>query len=271
MRMLVPEARLLAGGARQARAALPPLSATLTLLALAMAASIAAGETAASAAVRILSPLFVPGWQAENVSSPCVLFDRKTGSYRMYYSGSATAQTNESVWDRWSTGLMTSQDALEWSPPDDYQPVVAPARFAQGEVLDRERLAASFDSAFAYRACVIADGSNYRMWYTGWDGSSEPTAPGLVRQIGFRIGYATSPDGNRWTKHAGAAGAGAVLGLGAQGEPDAQAAAHPSVLKEGARYRMWYECDDGKVSRICAATSASQSESNSPCVNIQAC
>src|SRR5262249_28740349 len=67
---------------------------------------------------------------------------------------------------------------------------------------------------------------------------------------------ATSPDGLVWTKHESAAEQGAALGLGAPGEVDSLAAAHPSVIKEGATYHLWYEAYDGAAWRIAHARSA---------------
>ncbi len=46
----------------------------------------------------------------------------------------------------------------------------------------------SWDDAAVNYPSVIVDGSNYKMWYGGYDGTN------------FRIGYATSPDGINWTK-----------------------------------------------------------------------
>ncbi len=73
---------------------------------------------------------------------------------------------------------------------------------------------------------VINDGGTYKMWYVGID----------LYGVG-RIGYATSPDGVNWTKHA----SNPVLDVGAQGEWDSQELEAPFVIKEGpTSYKMWY-------------------------------
>jgi len=51
-----------------------------------------------------------------------------------------------------------------------------------------------WDARIRERGWILRDGDLYRMWYTGYDG----TADGLRM-----LGYATSPDGRTWTRHAG--------------------------------------------------------------------
>lgn len=225
------------------------------ILALA-AGALSAAVPPRGAAVEVLAPRFSPGWQAENVLYPFVILDPKAGRYTMYYSGTSTAQMNESVWDRWMTGWVASKNLRDWTPPEDYRPVLWARRFLEGDVVDPAVLAETFDSVFAVRPWVIAEDRGFRMWYTGWNGESEPIEPGIDRQVRFRIGHAISPDGRRWMKGPGAAGAGAVLGPGAPDSPDAKGAAHPAVLKEDGAYRIWYGGYDGTVWRICHATSA---------------
>lgn len=70
---------------------------------------------------------------------------------------------------------------------------------------------------------VLFDGSLYRMWYTG-------TGFG-----GNAIGYATSADGVNWMKRNGP-----VIVRGAPGSFDQDFVSEPSVLVDGAQFRMWY-------------------------------
>src|SRR6185295_18686982 len=142
-----------------------------------------------------------------------------------------------------------------WTFPDDYQPVLVPRRFHQGEVLDPAELTRSFDSLAAYAVTLIVEGTSSKLWYTGWNGDVEPLGEGRTRKVNFRIGQATSPDGISWTKQSGAAGAGAVLGPGSSGDPDDKGVAYPSVLKTPSEYRMWYEGYDGETWRIAWAAS----------------
>jgi predicted GH43/DUF377 family glycosyl hydrolase len=83
---------------------------------------------------------------------------------------------------------------------------------------------------------VIKEGTLFRMWYTGraWDWS-------------FRIGYASSPDGVNWTKHAD----NPILVPDAGWE--AGSVRLNSVLKHGALYHMWY--NNGSHDAIGHATS----------------
>lgn len=217
--------------------------------------SLVRGGPPPGTAVPILSPRFFPGWQSQNVCYPFVIRDESDGLYRMYYAGSGSEQFNDSVWDVWATGVVTSADTITWRYPDSYEAVLLGRRFMEGDVVEVGDAASSFDAIWAIGACVIKDGAGFKAWHTGWDGQTEHLGGGITNKVGFRIGYATSPDGNVWTKVAGAHGRGAVLGLGAAGEPDAKAAAHPHVLKAGGGYRMWYEGYDGTAWRILYATS----------------
>lgn len=51
----------------------------------------------------------------------------------------------------------------------------------------------TWDVKIRERGWILRDGGTYRMWYTGYDGTRE----GLKM-----LGYATSPDGIHWTRHA---------------------------------------------------------------------
>ncbi len=207
---------------------------------------------------RVVSPIAPwAGWEHGNAAYPCVIFDSTTGLYTMYYSGSYTCDVNESLWDQWATGYATSTDGANWTKPkDNYEPILYARKLLEGDLLDPETQSATFDSIMAFGPCVIKDGATYRMWYTGWNGDSVHDSAGITTRIDFRIGCAISADGINWTKQAGTAGAGSVLGLGQPGQPDSLAAANPHVLKEGDTYRMWYEGFDGSTWRILHATSA---------------
>lgn len=54
--------------------------------------------------------------------------------------------------------------------------------------------AGSWDAKIRERGWILREDGTYKLWYTGYDGSREG-----VR----RLGYATSADGVRWTRHAG--------------------------------------------------------------------
>ena len=204
---------------------------------------------------RILSPRFFPGWQAQNVSHPFVIFDKTAGHWKMYYSGSSSTQVNESLWDQWVTGLVTSSNTMDWIYPDNYEQVLFARKFMEGDVVDPDESAKIFDAIFAIDACVLQDGAEYKCWYTGWNGQIAQKGNGLSKKINFRIGFATSPDGVSWSKLQGTAGAGSVLGVGNIKEQDAYGAEDPYVIKENGMYRMWYVGYDGNIRRLHYATS----------------
>lgn len=78
------------------------------------------------------------------------------------------------------------------------------------------------DSKGASDPCVLKEGSTYRMWYDGFDGTT------------CRIMYATSTDGTTWTKQ------GAVLAPGAAGSLDSEGCTSPVVVVRGGQYELWY-------------------------------
>src|SRR5688572_693136 len=206
-------------------------------------------------AARILSPKFFPGWQAQNVSFPFVVDDKRTGHYKMFYAGSGTTYVNDSTWDQWVTGLVTSKDGRTWIYPDNYEAVLFANKFLEGDVVDPAASAGIFDSIFAYGLCVVQDGPLYKGWYTGWNGETRQMGGGLSDKINFRIGYTTSSDGVNWNKTVGSAGGRAVLGPGNADDADSRGAAHPHVLYADGGFRMWYEGYDGTTWRILYATS----------------
>ena len=215
-----------------------------------------AGEPPYATASKILSPRFFPGFECQHVCYPYVFYDSAAEHYKMYYAGSSTVEINESLWDQWMTGIATSSDTVTWTrKDDDYQPVIRAHKFLEGDVVDPQAISGEFDSVCAIGACVLKDGSTYKAWYTGWSGDFDHVGGGVVNKTNYRIGYAASPDGIAWTKYAGDAGAGSVLGVGPPGSPDAKGAGQPHVIKEDPTYRMWYEGFDGSVWRILYATS----------------
>ena len=136
---------------------------------------------------------------------------------------------------------MTSRDLLAWSYPDDYAPVLTGPRLREGDLVELSGRERSFDAILVAATSVLRDGAGWRAWYTAWGGDERALGPGRVEQVHFRIGQATSPDGLVWTKRPGAAEQGAAVGLGAEGAVDAVSASHPSVLKVGTTYHLWYE------------------------------
>ena len=224
---------------------------------LAALAPVLGSAPALAAATRLLSPSFFPGWDSANVAHPFVVFDVGANLYRMCYAAAGRNALNDSTWDQWVVGIATSSDTVTWRRnTTDFKAGLYARLFLDGEFVDPDENSGIFDSMAAFGACVIKDGTAWKMWYTGWNGDRENLGGGLARQINFRIGYASSADGTTWTKQAGGAGAGAVLGLGSAGQADAKGASQPVVLKEGSTYRLWYEGFNGSAWRILYATSS---------------
>jgi predicted GH43/DUF377 family glycosyl hydrolase len=154
-------------------------------------------------------------WDDVIVSYPTVLFDG--AKYQMWYTGGSK--------DR--IGYATSADGIVWE------------KHPGNPVLD---LGANgtWDDYYVGWSTVLFDGANYRMWYTGYDGSN------------YKIGYATSTDGIVWVKHPD----NPVLDFGPSGTWDDAYVGNPTVLFDGKKYQMWYNGNDGSNGRIGYATSA---------------
>ena len=95
----------------------------------------------------------------------------------------------------------------------------------------------TYDTARSHGPAVIKDGSIYKMWYSGYDGSD------------WFIIYCDSTDGKTWSNHQ------KVLEKGAEGTYDTSRGSHATIIKEGATYNMWYTGDDGSNTRIIFANS----------------
>lgn len=132
----------------------------------------------------------------------CVLKD--SGTYKMWYSGfNGTKNT---------IGYATSSDGTSWTKQNSGNAVL-------------DVTSSKFDSAHVYYPTVIKDGSTYRMWYSGNDGSTT------------QIGYATSSDGIIWNKQAQNT---AVIQVGSSGDFDSTALIRPYVVNMGAFFLMMY-------------------------------
>jgi predicted GH43/DUF377 family glycosyl hydrolase len=123
-------------------------------------------------------------------------------------------------------GLATSVDGRFWSK-SGANPVLRPGP------------SGSWDDKYVGGGSVLKDGTTYRMWYHGYDGTH------------WRLGYATSVDGTSWTKHEG----NPVMDLGPDGSWDDNHVIQPYVMKDGGLYRMWYTGEDQVHMRIGYASS----------------
>jgi predicted GH43/DUF377 family glycosyl hydrolase len=159
-----------------------------------------------------------PGtWDDFRVSGAVVIFDGTT--YHMWYGGVKLPHI--------ATGYATSPDAITWTKYSG-NPVLEIG--AQG----------SWDDSWVGPSSVSFDGTTFKMWYNGFDGDI------------LRIGYATSPDGIAWTKHA----SNQILAPGAFRTWDDYWVFTPHVVFDGNNYLMWYSGHDENTFRIGLATSS---------------
>ena len=116
----------------------------------------------------VLGPRKETGWE-DDINRPCVL--KRTDGYHLWYTGQAKGRS-------W-IGYATSADGVTWK------------RMSDKPVLSADQ---PWEKNIAVMCpAVLWDESAKRwsMWYSGGE-QNEPNA----------IGYATSPDGLVWTKHA---------------------------------------------------------------------
>ena len=176
----------------------------------------------------VLKPEPSPDPDNDNVTDPAVVRDGPT-SYVMYYAATADDSSGPAIF------RATSSDGRNWTKRDADLGTPKLDPVLQGS--DGE-----FDAHGVYGPDVIYDASDsgapYKMWYSGRG------------DVFTRVGYATSTDGVNWTKAPDF-----VLDHGRPGARDSFAAAHPSVMKDGATWKMWYEGDDSTQKSIAYATS----------------
>jgi predicted GH43/DUF377 family glycosyl hydrolase len=117
----------------------------------------------------VLAPEAAPAWDDVWVADPNVLFDGST--YHMWYAG----YNGDAV----QIGYASSSDGMHW------------VKSASNPLLSGTP--GAWDAFGVSEPNVLFDGVLYRMWFSGWQGTWETP----------QRGYATSPDGIHWAKHAG--------------------------------------------------------------------
>ena len=109
-----------------------------------------------------------------------------------------------------------------------------PVRYAPGPILDRT----PFEPHFVASACVLPDGNRWHMWYlscTGWNvHGGQP-----VHQ--YHLKYASSLDGIVWRREG-------RIAIDYKNK-DEYAISRPSVVRDGAIWKMWYS-HRGRAYRI---------------------
>jgi predicted GH43/DUF377 family glycosyl hydrolase len=151
-----------------------------------------------------------------------VLLPGPTGDWDTYSLQSASVIWNGSLFMMWyrgwgpgfeegAVGLAFSSDGVSWT------------KYAGNPVMK----SSSIDKKLVSYPYVVWDGTEYKMWYTGWSGSGK-----------YRIFLATSTDGIKWTKRTLP-----VLSTSASGW-DAGSVYCPTIIFDGSSYAMWYSGTD---------------------------
>lgn len=123
-------------------------------------------------------------WDAGGVGMPCVIKDGDT--YKMWYSASNTTPTDyfDFLNSEVAIGFATSTDGINWT------------KYGGNPVFTKTGDPSDPDGSFVGAACVIKDGSTYKMWYTG---ATTKSFSGYAYAVP-NICYATSGDGINWTR-----------------------------------------------------------------------
>ena len=156
-------------------------------------------------------------WDDDYLMEPCVIFN--DGIYQMWYGGN-----DESIS---RIGYATSTYKVNW------------IKYAGNPVLDLG-LEGSWDDESVNHPFVIFDGTAFKMWYRGNDGTTS------------HIGCAVSDDGMNWTK---VDSVNPVLTVGPVGSWDDTSVSVPVIFKLDTTYLMWYAGGDGNNIRIGLAAS----------------
>jgi predicted GH43/DUF377 family glycosyl hydrolase len=149
----------------------------------------------------VLGPNTRSDWE-NDINRPVVI---KNGDYyQMWYTGQAKGKSR--------IGYATSRDGKSWKRTSD-QPVLSPEQ--------------SWEKVAVMCPHVLYDDNAkiYRMWYSGGE-QFEPNA----------IGFATSPDGLRWTKHE----QNPVFKPGPQHAWEKDRVTGCQVIRDGGWYLMFY-------------------------------
>ena len=143
-------------------------------------------------------------WDDAWVSYPIVIHDDT--QFIMYYTGWPDISPFGT-----KVGRATSSDGINWTR-EDTNPVITVGSESQ------------WDDESVSSGPVIFNGSEYKMWYCGLDGTI------------YRSGLATSNDGIDWTKYAD----NPVLDVGESGQWDDNMVVMCSVTFDGIFYKTWY-------------------------------
>ena len=225
----------------------------------------------------VLSPGAAGSWDALEVRYPVVHFDGTT--YRMWYWGKNNTDSTSSQAAA-MIGLATSPDGVTWTKRTSpvlgtayggsgYIPGTVVQNAGQflmwyespfgaiGRATSTDGInwtdsgnVRSTPSFNGKRPSVLLDGTTYRMWF----GKTNSLGAGILGGPSVRnsnIGYASSADGVNWTVYTQSPSVCffcvlpddpiiPVLVMGSAGSWDRPGVGQPSVLKDGATFKMWY-------------------------------
>jgi hypothetical protein len=167
------------------------------------------GEILAIAPAPVLSPGSLGAFDDAGVTSSCLL--NHGGILYLYYTGWSLGVT---VPFYLSAGLAVSEDGG-----------VNFRRTSRAPLLERT----DGDPYLTASPWVIVDDGRWRMWYvSGTEWMETPEGP----RHRYHIKYAESPDGREWERPD-------IVCID-YGSADEFAFGRPCVLRDGAKYRMWY-------------------------------
>jgi hypothetical protein len=144
-------------------------------------------------------------------AGPRVVLKEGATTYRMWYEAVGSNGIT-------SIAYATSSDGLTW--------------IKRGTLMSPGGLSTWEKNEVSPGSILFEDGV-YKLWYHG----GGFVAAGSTNRLGnARIGYATSPDGLTWTKHAN----NPVLDVGPAGSFEDDQVAEPRIVKLGTGYRLYY-------------------------------
>jgi predicted GH43/DUF377 family glycosyl hydrolase len=148
-------------------------------------------------------------WDETRVYLPCVIHEDSL--FKMWYSGSqGNPFTGENF--KGQIGYAISSDGIVWTK--GINPVLEPQRTQGGE----------FDFWNVLSPDVLYDGSNYQMWYAGYNNPK------------YSVGMAKSLNGVDWYR----GNNNPVLEVGSEDEWDYPIVQNPKVILIDTTYHMWY-------------------------------
>lgn len=197
----------------------------------------------------ILPPGPIGRWDDARVSNPCVL-RAPDGGWLMWYYGRDAAFEPEIPLPTGRCGLARSANGVHWRR--------VPGPLASGAVLDPHPDRLRFDSAHLGCCDLSRRDGLYWMWYIGGDHARDRFGPHQVKGLRLRPGLAVSGDGLHWLRVEGPH-RGALLDLGAPGEPDSAMVGWPrSVRLPDGRWRLYYHALD--LERMCFVCCLAESD-----------